>query len=165
MRFVMAGLIGALVVVAAGYLWFAPANEVASDASAIAGQVANAFGAALNLEPLTGGSAKQVEVEEEAGQAPKKEAQAYVVDPSRVPYPRPRRYRPSSGGGAAPAVVEQVPVVAEVVTKDPAPALKATTIEEGSANETEVYIDPSGARTVVRVREGEVLEATKLPDK
>lgn len=156
MKFVLAGLFGALIVIAAGYLWFVPMNDVLHDTTATVQEVVGAFVGALQFNrPAM--QATDPDASQEQGAARRE------PDLSRIPYPRPRRYTRRQSASAQEPVA---PVVVVPASSDdaPAPALKATTLSGGGLDQTEVYVDDVQDKSViVRRFEGDAVDAAEVP--
>lgn len=157
MKFVFFGLVGFLVVAATAYLWLVPFNEIAETVRVGYTVVVDNLNGALSLaEP------KMSSPDSEERPAPTE------IDESRIPYPRPRR-RSASGRGAevssGVAASDVVILTNESANDEPSPALRATTIQSGSVQQTEIYVDTSGKKTMVRATDGKVIEELSVPEK
>ena len=150
MKFVTSGLLGFLVVVIIGYLWFVPIHEIADQFVVGYGIAIENIGAELGLRGPRNYNLKPS----------REEPPRYEIDESRIPYPRPRRRstrRADQQQTAMPSPTDSMGGASGAAVS-PTPTLRATTINSGAVQQTQVYVDPSGKATTVVVEDGDVVE-------
>ena len=150
MKFVIVGVLGFLVTAAAAYLYFVPFHEVANNAAV----TARAAGAELGT--ILGLTNPQIKGEEEAG-----EGEEAKPKPAAV-----RSQRSQSNLSARAKTPEILPALppeplAPVVQDE---SLSLKTLDSDSFNETRIEVHPSGRRTVIRLKDGEVVDVVDLPE-
>lgn len=150
MKFVLVGILGIMATAAAAYLYFVPFHEVANEATVAARQASEELGAILGIsEPRIKGP---VEAEDAAAQ------------------PKPSPTDPRSRGQRNLASSAKAGQVLPALPPEPAPpvlreeSLSLKTLDSDSFNETRIEVHPSGRRTVIRLKDGEVVDVVDIPE-
>ncbi len=150
MKFVVVGILGILVTAAAAYLYFVPLNQVANEAVVTARQASDELGIILGIS--------KPKIRSASGEG---QAEAAEAAPQSTPaYNRSRARSASTGSsGAVLPPLPPEPIPAELQDE----ALSLKTIDDDSYNETRIEVQPSGRKTVIRLRDGEVVDIVDLP--